>query len=46
MQDISVAELLMEILDDEKKARILSCISNDLHREELLDRLLDFPKGE
>ncbi|MDD4429051.1 MAG: hypothetical protein PHG64_11770 [Paludibacter sp.] len=46
MEDISVAKLLMEILDDEEKTQILNFISDDLYGEDLLDRLLGISQGE
>lgn len=41
MQDISVVELLSEIIDDEKKTIILKMISEGLYADDLLDQLLD-----
>jgi hypothetical protein len=46
MEEISVVELLTEILDDEKKSRVLKLISSGLYQDELLEQLLDVSKGE
>ncbi|WP_214084228.1 hypothetical protein [Methanoculleus sp.] len=46
MDGVSVAELLIEVLDDEKKARVLNLISNGLYGENLLEQLLDPHEGE
>jgi hypothetical protein len=46
MEDISVVELLTELLADEKKTNVLQLISDGLYGDELLERLLDSFKGE
>ena len=46
MEDLSVAELLTVVLDDEKKARVLKLISNGFYDENLLERLLGLCEGE
>ena len=42
MEDISVAKLLIDLLDDENKARILKLISEGYTGDVLLDKILDF----
>jgi len=46
MEDLSVAQLLTEVLDDEKKARVLKLISNGFYGENLLEQLLSSYEGE
>lgn len=46
MKDVSVVDLLTEILDDEKKAQILELISKGSYGEDLLKQLLNICGGE
>jgi len=46
MEDISVVELLDEILKDEKQTQILRLISNGFYDEDLLEQLLNLSESE
>jgi len=46
MEDISVVELLDEILKDEKQTQILRLISNGFYGEDLLEQLLNLSESE